>query len=292
MLLLAVMFLTEIADATTSIPTYQIQDPVSGATLTCNRCPPGYHMRAHCSATQQTQCEPCKELHFTQYWNYLSKCLYCNNFCVGENEYVKHECSPLNNRVCECVEGYYRHQEFCSKHTTCPPGHGVEQKGTAHSDTVCMKCSPGSYSSNNSAVEHCLSHTDCASLGLQTVVKGTVWHDNVCASCEDTKLRGGIDFLREILPDFFAVQRMKSKRALKLLRTLTSGNRLHENRGVRDTSKALQNVFSEWVKTASEEKLKKLPDLLRQLRLDNMADKLERKIRKVESAIYLCNIAT
>ncbi|KAJ8353833.1 hypothetical protein SKAU_G00214000 [Synaphobranchus kaupii] len=279
------MFLTVVTDTTNvSVPTYQLHDLITGVTFTCDRCPPGYHKHADCTATDKTQCVPCKPRHFTQYWNYLSKCLYCNNFC-GENEFVKQECSPLNNRVCECIEGYYHHHDFCTRHTKCPSGQGVELKGTAHRDTVCVKCSSGSYSAGSSGHEPCMYHTDCAALGLQTVVEGTVWHDNICASCEDLKARGVLDYFKEILPDFLAQQRIKPKKAHRFIRRLLMkccGERLPEHTGGFDSSNILQNHFREWVKEASKKKLKELPEILRKFRLYNAADKLERKMMKAE----------
>ncbi|KAJ8394633.1 hypothetical protein AAFF_G00044360 [Aldrovandia affinis] len=294
LLLASILFLAEVTDATkVSVPTYQHQDPITRGTLFCNRCPPGYHMHAHCTAINQTRCVPCKALHFTEFWNYLSKCLYCNNFC-GENEFVKQECSALSNRVCECTDGFYRNQEFCMRHTKCPSGHGVELKGTAHRDTVCVKCSSTSYSPVNSAHEPCIDHTDCASLGLETVVAGTIWHNNICASCEDLNSRGGLDYLKEILPGFFTHQRMNPNKLQRFMNKLVlkNGDRAPEHSGHWDTSNVLQNHFREWLKEASKERLKELPEILRKVRLHNAADKLERKIKKVENGVYLCNIAT
>ncbi|KAG5857063.1 tumor necrosis factor receptor superfamily member 6B-like isoform X1 [Anguilla anguilla] len=293
MLLLVVMFLAVVTDATTiSVPTYERHDPVTGVTLTCNRCPPGYHKHADCTATRETQCVPCKPRHFTQHWNYLSKCLYCNNFC-GENEFVKQECSPLTNRVCECKEGYYHNHGFCIRHTRCPSGQGVELKATAHRDTACVKCSSGTYSASSSAYETCINHTDCAALGLQTVVKGTTWHDNICASCEDLEVRGVLGYLKEILPAFIAHQRIKPKKVHRFMRRLlikSNNERLPEYTGDFDTSNILENHFRKWVKEASKNRLKELPEFLRKFRLYNAADKLERKINKVENGAKLCSM--
>ncbi|KAG2467494.1 TR11B factor, partial [Polypterus senegalus] len=108
--------------------TYQREDPASGQMLTCDRCPPGEYLVQHCTATHKSQCAPCPEKHYTQYWNYISKCQYCNVFCK-ENQHVKEECNRFQNRVCECDEGYYWDHEFCIKHMVCPPGYGVKHKG-------------------------------------------------------------------------------------------------------------------------------------------------------------------
>ncbi|XP_061074528.1 tumor necrosis factor receptor superfamily member 6B-like [Conger conger] len=295
MLLVVVMFLTVVTDATNiSVSTYQLHDPVTGVTLTCNRCPPGHHMQAHCTTTYDTQCVPCKPRHFTQYWNYLSKCLYCNNFC-GENEFVKKECSPENNRLCECREGYYHNHGFCVRHRKCPSGQGVEREGNAHRDTMCAKCSTGTYSATSSAHEPCISHNNCKALGLQTVVKGTVWHDNICASCEDLNARGAFDYFRKILPNFFAHQRIKPKKAHRFMRRLliqSRGVRLREHTGDFDNSNILENHFRKWLKEASKNRLKELPEFLRRFKLFNVADKLERKMKQVVDGAKLCKITT
>ncbi|MGH0137704.1 UNVERIFIED_CONTAM: hypothetical protein FKN15_040745, partial [Acipenser sinensis] len=238
------------------VETYLHQDPVTGQTLTCNRCPPGQHLQNHCTATHQTICAPCSENYYTQYWNYIEKCQYCNNFCkenqfvkkecspfhnrvcecrkgyywhfefcikhsecppeygvkveenyytqywnyiekcqycnnfCKENQFVKKECSPFHNRVCECRKGYYWHFEFCIKHSECPPEYGVKVEGTPHKDTVCEKCPPGWFSSVSSKHEKCLKHTDCESLNLIQIISGTGWHDNLCSSCTDPKATG------------------------------------------------------------------------------------------------------
>uniref|UniRef100_A0AAZ3NTW9 TNFR-Cys domain-containing protein n=1 Tax=Oncorhynchus tshawytscha TaxID=74940 RepID=A0AAZ3NTW9_ONCTS len=108
--------------------TYHHLDSSTGQLLTCHRCPPGHHMSAHCTATTQTVCTPCPSGHYTQYWNYLHKCLYCGTFC-GEHQVVKEECSVLNDRVCECKGGYYWDADFCIRHSECPSGYGVKRRG-------------------------------------------------------------------------------------------------------------------------------------------------------------------
>lgn len=126
---LAFMLFVSCTDASTvEVPTYPHTYRQTGQMLTCTQCPAGTYMRAHCTPTRDTVCSPCPANHFTQYWNYLPNCLYCGTFCV-ENQHVKEECSPINNRVCECNDGYYWHADFCIKHTECPSGHGVEKKG-------------------------------------------------------------------------------------------------------------------------------------------------------------------
>lgn len=109
-------------------PTYQWKDAVTNEKLTCQQCPPGTFVAQHCTRDGQTVCEPCPDLHYTQYWNYLEKCRYCNVIC-GEKQVEVQQCNSTHNRVCQCQEGYYSEMEFCIRHSKCPPGSGVEKLG-------------------------------------------------------------------------------------------------------------------------------------------------------------------
>lgn len=103
---------------------FEYEDPDTGGTLLCALCPPGTYVSSPCSRTHHTVCLPCPEEHFTEFWNFLPKCLYCSNFCEG-NRVVKKQCSATHNRVCECKSGYYLEEGFCLPHTRCPPGKGA-----------------------------------------------------------------------------------------------------------------------------------------------------------------------
>jgi len=50
-------------------------------------------------------CAPCPDLHYTHYWNYLEKCLYCNVIC-GERQVEVQQCNATHNRACQCQEGF------------------------------------------------------------------------------------------------------------------------------------------------------------------------------------------
>ncbi|TKS81834.1 Tumor necrosis factor receptor superfamily member 6B [Collichthys lucidus] len=138
--------------AVESVPKYEHKDPSTGEILTCDKCPPGTHMAAHCTATTPTKCAPCKADHYTELWNYLPRCLYCNNFCFDNHE-VEKECSAVNNRVCRCKEGFYQTHDFCMKHSECGTGQGVFTRGTSQMDTVCELCAEGYFSSSSSALD-------------------------------------------------------------------------------------------------------------------------------------------
>uniref|UniRef100_A0A4W3IF34 TNFR-Cys domain-containing protein n=1 Tax=Callorhinchus milii TaxID=7868 RepID=A0A4W3IF34_CALMI len=94
----------------------------------CKQCPPGTHVKSHCNAERMTECSACPEAHYTEYWNYLDECQYCNVFCK-EYQYIKHECNTTHNRVCECIKGHHLEFEFCIKHKKCSPGFGLKKLG-------------------------------------------------------------------------------------------------------------------------------------------------------------------
>lgn len=114
-------------------PTYERRDPFTRKILTCDMCPPGTHMVAHCTANRPTECVPCAGEQFTELWNYLPRCIYCNNICY-DNQEVELECSAKNDRVCRCKPGFYSTGDFCSRHSECGPGLGVKTNGTLHSE--------------------------------------------------------------------------------------------------------------------------------------------------------------
>uniref|UniRef100_A0A8B9INI9 TNF receptor superfamily member 6b n=1 Tax=Anser cygnoides TaxID=8845 RepID=A0A8B9INI9_ANSCY len=162
-------------------PTYQWRDAETNEKLTCQQCPPGTFVAQHCARDRQTVCEPCPELHYTQYWNYLEKCRYCNVICEEKQVEVQ-QCNATHNRVCQCQEGYYSEMEFCIRHSECPPGSGIVKPGTPFEDTQCRKCPRGFFSSSSST-EPCQPHQDCAQQGKVTNVQGNEYHDTLCTSC-------------------------------------------------------------------------------------------------------------
>ncbi|XP_039594330.1 tumor necrosis factor receptor superfamily member 11B-like [Polypterus senegalus] len=263
--------------------TYQREDPASGQMLTCDRCPPGEYLVQHCTATHKSQCAPCPEKHYTQYWNYISKCQYCNVFCK-ENQHVKEECNRFQNRVCECDEGYYWDHEFCIKHMVCPPGYGVKHKGTPHTNTVCEKCPPGYFSSVSSSQEACEKHTDCKSQ-LQ-ILNGTTWHDNLCISCENLRSTGVLSQYEDILSEFLARQNLDHKKLVKLGRTLLKeqGENVVYREQQHDSPKELiRSYVKNWSALQTAHRL--IPDelisKLEEANLHAVARRLKRKFLKI-----------
>ncbi|XP_020387642.2 tumor necrosis factor receptor superfamily member 11B-like [Rhincodon typus] len=188
--MLSILLVTQLIDhiqmESFLIPVYQHWDDELAQYHICEQCPPGTYRKTHCNVEKRTECASCPDSHYTEYWNYLDECQYCNMFCK-EYQHVKHECNSTRNRVCECIEGHYFEFEFCLKHYKCPPGFGVKRLGTPYFNTECMKCPKGFFSMNRSAIQPCQKHTNCTALGLKQILRGNAFQDNVCQSCQDSE---------------------------------------------------------------------------------------------------------
>ncbi|KAM9310485.1 tumor necrosis factor receptor superfamily member 6B-like [Pholidichthys leucotaenia] len=268
-------------------PTYEYTDPLTGETLTCNKCPPGYHLAAHCTSTTPTKCARCKNGHFTELWNYLPRCLYCSNFCL-DNQEVEIECSPETNRVCRCKEGFYMDDDFCIRHSECDPGQGVKSKGTSNMNTVCEACPDGYFSNSSSALEPCTKHQECANGELE-LLAGSVNHDSVCGSCED--LANGGKTLRAFLSRFLSAHRMRVGKMKNFIRNI---HRSEDRRTTRDTlpkgRQLLMDHIRTWLAQAPEEQLRDLPDMLKASHLNIVAEKLENRLEEIKKQSPHCSL--
>ncbi|KAF7665965.1 hypothetical protein LDENG_00126050 [Lucifuga dentata] len=247
-------------------------------------------MAAHCTTTTPTECVPCKPEHFTELWNYLSRCLYCSNVCMNNQE-VEKECSPVSNRVCRCKAGYYWTDDFCIRHSKCDPGYGVKTKGTSHSNTVCEKCADGFFSNTSSALEPCLKHGKCASGGKIVLLPGSRFHDPVCGTCKD--LGNGDEVLRTFLSEFFNLHRIpvvKLKTFVNRYIPISSEDGccrvmvLPEHRGL------LLEQIKSWLVQAPVEQLKRVPQMFRVSRIFSLAEKIEKRFKEIEQQSLTCSL--
>ncbi|XP_071769193.1 tumor necrosis factor receptor superfamily member 6B-like isoform X1 [Centroberyx gerrardi] len=272
-------------------PTYEHRDPASGQLLTCARCPAGTHMAAHCTATTPTECVPCKADHFTELWNYLPRCLYCNTFC-GDNQEVETECSPVSNRVCRCKDGYYSDADFCVKHSECGLGHGVKTKGTSRTNTVCGKCAEGFFSDSSSALEPCVQHRECNSTGEVVLLRGSSFHDAVCGTCEELTDGGDVKVLRTFLPGFFALHKMRAAKMKKFVTRYiqTAGEGRHPGGAALPGQRgSFLGQIRAWLAQAPGDQLRRLPQMLKASQLNCLADKLERRLGEIQQHAPQCN---
>uniref|UniRef100_A0A665SWX7 TNFR-Cys domain-containing protein n=2 Tax=Echeneis naucrates TaxID=173247 RepID=A0A665SWX7_ECHNA len=253
------------------VPTFSHRDPRTGETLVCEKCPRGTHMTAHCTASTPTRCERCGEHQFTEMWNYLPRCLYCDNFCT-DNQEVEVPCSPSSNTVCRCKQGFYWIGDFCVRHSECEAGQGVVTTGTPKTDTVCEWCPEGFFSNSSSALETCAKHQECAT-GETALLPGSVYQDTICGTCEELAKRGEV--YRSFLSGLFGMHRMRVAKLKKFV-TRNIDKSIPRQRG------PLLQEIREWLATAPEEQLRKLPQMLRASQLNAIADKLEKRFQEIK----------
>ncbi|KAM7384847.1 hypothetical protein PAMA_011959 [Pampus argenteus] len=257
--------------------TYRDVDPLNGEQVECDRCPPGTFLRSGCTLTRRSQCAPCPEGSFTELWNYIGKCLRCA--VCGLNQVIKTPCTANRDCECECKHGYYYKDDICYRHSQCMTGQGVQTQGTPDEDTVCHVCPNGTYSNLVSAQQRCMQHRSCEAAGLQLVLKGCTWHDNVCTSCDELQSKDGAEFLREILPTFFVHQRLSIRR-LRLIVNKLSGNGKQQE-GVNYSN--LQARLNTWITSATATQLQDLPAVLKKTGANNAAEKLQNKMQRMSS---------
>ncbi|XP_027010756.2 tumor necrosis factor receptor superfamily member 6B-like isoform X1 [Tachysurus fulvidraco] len=260
--------------------TIEYENGDTGETLFCALCPPGTYVSSPCTRTEDTVCLPCPKEHFTQFWNFLPKCLYCSNICEG-TRMVEKQCSSTHNRECKCKEGHYQQDHFCLPHTQCPPGMGAKTIGNTQMDTQCQKCPRGTFSAEKSSRAQCRNHTDCGT--LQVLFPGRKWQDNICSPCANLTNGGGLEILRVVLPGIFFHQYVKLSKLERFVHSISGHNR----RPVRRRA-LLLNFITKWIANASAHQLKTLPKHLQRVDLHSMAKKVQQMLKRIDKKVSTC----
>ncbi|KAM4735269.1 tumor necrosis factor receptor superfamily member 6B-like [Anableps anableps] len=270
-------------------PTYEHRDRLTGEILQCKKCRPGTHLTVHCTATTDTQCEPCKNAHYTELWNYLPRCLYCNNFCT-QNQEVETECSPVNNRVCRCKTGFYMMEDFCVRHTECSPGHGVQTIGTPTKDTVCEKCPKGYFSNSSSALDPCVKHQNCSG-GTVMLLHGSAFHDTVCGTC-DSFANGGDDLKAVLSASFWGnrIQKRDLKGFVHRIIHKEQENGWNAESALPKQRGPLVDQIRAWLAQASAEQLKELPEIMKAHQFCSISTKLESILNEIKRQNPRCSL--
>ncbi|XP_051895093.1 tumor necrosis factor receptor superfamily member 14-like [Pristis pectinata] len=148
----------------------------------CSLCSAGSFVSRHCTVLTGTTCNPCTAGEYIEHPNGLEKCFKCKTCDQELGLQIKQECTYVRNTICEPREGYYciDNCQLARKHTTCPPGQGVKEKGTHLKDTVCGECPDGTFSSSDSSTEECKEWTVCEKLNLKQVEPGSTEADVKC----------------------------------------------------------------------------------------------------------------
>ncbi|XP_060776952.1 tumor necrosis factor receptor superfamily member 11B-like [Neoarius graeffei] len=268
------------------VHTFEYEDFDTGDTLLCTRCPPGTYVSSPCTSTHDTVCLPCPKEHFTEFWNFLPKCLYCSNICEG-NRVVKEQCSATHNRVCECKEGHYWQDDFCVPHTRCPPGLGAEIIGNTQRNTQCKKCPNGTFSAETSSSAQCIKHTDCEM--LHVLLPGKTWHDNICSSCANltNKDSGGLNLIRNVLPGLFSRGNIRLSKLKRFVHLLSDKDNDCWPRCPK-TRAMLLHTITVWTENAPTHKLKALPTMLLRSGLRSSVEKVQDMVTRIEEKISVC----
>uniref|UniRef100_A0A8C1BY98 Tumor necrosis factor receptor superfamily, member 11b n=1 Tax=Cyprinus carpio carpio TaxID=630221 RepID=A0A8C1BY98_CYPCA len=254
--------------------TYRRTDPVTGQQLQCKRCPPGTRLGAHCTSSRETDCVPCGQGLFTEFWNYIPDCLRCD--ACFDHQRVVRPCNGTVNTVCECEAGFYWDQHFCRRHSECKPGHGVKASGTPHRDTVCEICPDGHFADVRKTNAGCVTHSACKT-DEQLVLPGSRWHDNVCASCDHLTLKGTGTHIHSYIATYGAPTERLQKLVCRRLRRKRNGKRAALLR-----AEGPVQQLQLWNDGTSEEAPLNLPDILEESHLNLLADKIARKILRFQ----------
>ncbi|KAL6119458.1 cd40 [Pungitius sinensis] len=148
----------------------------------CKKCGPGTRMSSSGSCLDPL-CTECPDGDYQPGYTSSNSCQrqpYCDpnlNFKRVVNK------SKKMRVVCPCEDGFHCSSEeclTCVPHTSCKPGHGAQSTGNQMHNTVCQKCTEGTFSKGDSWTSVCEKWTICAD-GFFVEQSGTDVSDNICA---------------------------------------------------------------------------------------------------------------
>lgn len=121
--------------------------------ICCNKCSPGFKLVEMCQGVnQRSKCTQCPEGLFTDEMNFASNCRRCRK-CLAKYDKEISPCQRNQNRICRCVEGYYKsvidsETYECLRCTPCGPDEKEKQTCTPERNFVC-ECKENYYKVNN-----------------------------------------------------------------------------------------------------------------------------------------------
>ncbi|KAG7324561.1 hypothetical protein KOW79_012577 [Hemibagrus wyckioides] len=262
--------------------TTYLRELPTGQKLLCNRCPPGYRLQKHCTATHQTICKPCDAGLYTEVWNYIYECLPCR-WCRPDQVEVQ-KCTNSTNRVCGCKEGFYLDSDICRPHSVCPSGYRVKEKGTPDRDTVCEHCQKGFHADGQLGNALCVPYSECKS-EEKLLLHGTIYMDNVCVTCNRITCD---DWVKFIIQPFTAVFKNHSTcKLFHFIGRLTTSKCGCVFRSVVDQDFCFQQL-EEWFSKATEQQVSNLPRLLQKASIRDLAKNIKQRIMKIRNEVRLC----
>lgn len=103
-------------------------------------------------------------------------------------------------------------------------------------------------------------------------------------------LPDGADYLKEILPVFFAHHPMNIRRLRQILHKLDDGNKPAETSGL--NLSALHEQINAWVASATASQIRQLPEILKKVGAENVSSRLHNKLQRIDSNLNeLCSLA-
>ena len=137
-------------------------------------------MITSCGPDNNTVCESCQTgVNYSPENSHSSGCKLCSR--CSRNEYMKQRCNTTSDTICECKRDYFRDADgSCSQCNMCPPGFGVEVECSSRLDSVCGKCTNGTFSVETSATAFCKPCSICPE-GSMVVQTCTTFSDTLCS---------------------------------------------------------------------------------------------------------------
>ncbi|XP_057212639.1 tumor necrosis factor receptor superfamily member 5-like isoform X2 [Triplophysa rosa] len=136
-----------------------------------------------CAGDFSTTCIPCLHGKFMDKPNGVYDCSICKHCSERNGLYIQSKCTTIQNSICDVLDGYHCIDNTSSecqhalKHSECKPGQESKTPGTKRSDTVCVDCPSGFYSSTG---ENCTRWRDCAAKNEIKTEAGNSIKDVTC----------------------------------------------------------------------------------------------------------------
>nr|ACQ58926.1 Tumor necrosis factor receptor superfamily member 5 precursor [Anoplopoma fimbria] len=148
----------------------------------CKMCGPGTRMLSQSICAPDPQCIDCEDNEYQDKYTAESTCHrqpYCD---PHKNFKAVLDKNKKKLSACMCKDGFHCSSGeciTCVPHKTCEPGFGVKSIGNHAHDTVCEKCTGGTFSDVDSSSGVCTKWTECMD-GVHVQQGGTDVSDQIC----------------------------------------------------------------------------------------------------------------
>lgn len=101
-------------------------------------------------------------------------------------------------------------------------------------------------------------------------------------------LSGGLNMLRDILPEFFSHRKCRLSKLKRFVRSLCKENDRPQVRAL-DSRAQLLRYITEWTENAHKHQLRALPNMLRRSGLQITARKVKEMLMRIEEKVSMCH---